>query len=1449
MSRIRLGAGGVSNARDITTTNVFTSGYVLKVANAAGSLEWAAAGSGGGGGGPANTDGLSEGSTNLYFTAARARSAFSAASNAIVSYDSSTGILSTNSTNLASAVTSGISAGTGLTESTSGGVKTITLSIPDDVITHDMLKTGIVEAVNLDSGIWATLAEAESGTSTNTIMTPQRTRQAANDSIRDLILNGYTHSTSGSIGTGQYRVDTQNGRVTINPSSGDSAKIADLDATGTNLEIRDGAAYLRGTISTTGTDANSNLTFQLTSPWDNAGTLAGGEILFERFMAHKIRHTEPAEGIVGTKALKITGTNSSAAFVKGAGSDGLAFVSDVDTDDISEGSTNLFWTGGRFDSAFSGKDTDDLSEGSTNQYFTQARARGAVSAASGAIVGFTQSTGVIDTSTANLATAMKGILGSGGSNVSITQSGNSIIVAATVSGGGGGGASTLSALTDTNIPNTITAGRPLIWDSTDSKWEPGLLNGGQLSNASMPITKLSGISANGTDGQLVAVDGSGGAKLVSATGIGVDTFTTSTAALTDSDYVLLGDGDELVKMTKRNWDSQSRPVHLRTDIQESGYVYKSSGSPAQSHVRLFDSGGNVIVGIVAKTGFELELNEILQQGFLVQIRNADSSKFRYGLVSGRSGTGAGNFWLATLDGSFLDSQGTFANDEALIFESFGQFAEIASYANQATAEAGVAFDKWMSPRATRQHAVAYQRDNEPAQQYEAEVASQLVLGSDSIVASGDWKITTADRKWRARLSTSQWTALDPLMRKGASFQVIDDSNSSVQQSGSVESVDRTIANSGSDRVVEFVYASGGTNSISDTTEIDSATFRFTAPQAGANRDWVLGHLKAGTGITRSTAANGDVTISAASSIEKASVAEMRAGEDDAKYATALGVKAAIDNARDSNLPEASLTGISLVGSGSISAANQAKLNTGNFFNMRLTAARYREIEDLLVADTRVRLISSDGTVRMNTTMSRAEEFDESASTDDLVINLASAGGLQLTDTFSNLTLNLRASWADDWDEAVDGFLTANLSAANSSVVVTHATGTGHGVTIGIGTITAPLLSGIDSSSAGALTISSDGTFGTATAGGGGNVTYATQGTANAGTSTNTVMSPATTHGVVEHLAHVASYTGFTHATSGNDMGAGTWWINSAGTQLRARGHDAAETQRMLNEFLIDRDCIMERSGARLDFGFTDVTAVSQGSNSVVQATITNHQATPANPTLTGTDWVIRVLPEQNRQVLEHAPAGSIPHIALARDDHSYLHVAQRADRNQFPSNTTFNVFPRNSASGVNPLGDASHMEFEPHTASSKFQLRVFGKPGWLGRGYTLDVHLRIQRIAQNDDGTWPSWSTDSPSGSNTQTLVRTDFSAEWRGLESAVPYLWEYIYTPSGSWTTANQRLRCELRRGQGTGAARSFTSSLDGTSPNQNMGTLAGQLNSNPSNSNAATSLTPFVFTATEFI
>jgi len=55
---------------------------------------------------------------------------------------------------------------------------------------------------------------------------------------------------------------------------------------------------------------------------------------------------------------------------------------DIDTDNVTEGSTNIFYTEARFDASLATKDTDDVSEGSTNLYFTDARADARIAAAS-----------------------------------------------------------------------------------------------------------------------------------------------------------------------------------------------------------------------------------------------------------------------------------------------------------------------------------------------------------------------------------------------------------------------------------------------------------------------------------------------------------------------------------------------------------------------------------------------------------------------------------------------------------------------------------------------------------------------------------------------------------------------------------------------------------------------------------------------------------------------------------------------------------------------------------------------------------------------------------------------------------------------------------------------------------------------------------------------------------
>ena len=72
----------------------------------------------------------------------------------------------------------------------------------------------------------------------------------------------------------------------------------------------------------------------------------------------------------------------------------------ITTDNITEGTSNLYWTQTRFNTAFSAKTTDDLSQGSTNKYFSNTLARQAISALSPIV--YNNSSGVISLASSDI---------------------------------------------------------------------------------------------------------------------------------------------------------------------------------------------------------------------------------------------------------------------------------------------------------------------------------------------------------------------------------------------------------------------------------------------------------------------------------------------------------------------------------------------------------------------------------------------------------------------------------------------------------------------------------------------------------------------------------------------------------------------------------------------------------------------------------------------------------------------------------------------------------------------------------------------------------------------------------------------------------------------------------------------------------------------------------------
>jgi len=135
--------------------------------------------------------------------------------------------------------------------------------------------------------------------------------------------------------------------------------------------------------------------------------------------------------------------------------------------DISEG-TNLYYTESRFDANFSDKTTDDLTEGSSNLYFTNSRARSSLVAGTG--IGYNPTTGTItlNSTTTNIPE---------GTNLYYTD----VRVDARIS------AATANILSDVEYTTTPISGDVLTWNPLNNIWEPAQppgATGGEANTAS-----------------------------------------------------------------------------------------------------------------------------------------------------------------------------------------------------------------------------------------------------------------------------------------------------------------------------------------------------------------------------------------------------------------------------------------------------------------------------------------------------------------------------------------------------------------------------------------------------------------------------------------------------------------------------------------------------------------------------------------------------------------------------------------------------------------------------------------------------------------------------------------------------------------------------------------------------------------------------------------------------
>ena len=330
-----------------------------------------------------DTDALSEGSTNLYYTDARARSALSAAGD--LSYNSTTGEFSVTtyktsdfSTDFATKDTGDLAEGTNLyyTDARVSSYLT-TNNYATESFVGTSVSTAISNLVDTAPTTLDTLNElaAALGDDPNfatTVTTSIGTKLATADfsTTADTWLSGKSTSDV-TEGTNLYYTDA---RVGSYLTANNYATSGDLPTALTDLGITDGTA---GQVLTT--DGSGTFTFEDgATPTTVSGTAPTnpeqGDLWFDNVNTGQL-YTYVDTTWISTAGLTTleyssVGDLSDVDITTAAPTDGQALIWDNANSKFVPGDS---FSQSDFDTAFTAKDTDDLSEGSTNLYYTDAR--------------------------------------------------------------------------------------------------------------------------------------------------------------------------------------------------------------------------------------------------------------------------------------------------------------------------------------------------------------------------------------------------------------------------------------------------------------------------------------------------------------------------------------------------------------------------------------------------------------------------------------------------------------------------------------------------------------------------------------------------------------------------------------------------------------------------------------------------------------------------------------------------------------------------------------------------------------------------------------------------------------------------------------------------------------------------------------------------------------------
>ena len=315
---------------------------------------------------PFDTDNLAEGSTNQYYTVTRAESAIDGHVSGGDGVNYAGGTISVDGTVVRTSGDEAIAgektfsndvtiSGNLTVSGTTVTVNTETLFLEDNIIT---LNYGTTGSPTQDSGIQVDrgdsadvfLKYSETGDEwqfTNNGVDYTKIAEDTSDLAEGSNLYHTTARARGAISAG--------GDLAYNSTSGEVSFTERTDS-----EVR-GLISVSGDLSynsTTGVISFTNDAGDIESVTAGAGLTGGG-----------------TTGDVTINVVAGTGISVSA--------DAVAVDMTVfDTDDVSEGSTNQYFTNARADARIAAANTDSLSEGSSNLYFTDARADARIAAAS-----------------------------------------------------------------------------------------------------------------------------------------------------------------------------------------------------------------------------------------------------------------------------------------------------------------------------------------------------------------------------------------------------------------------------------------------------------------------------------------------------------------------------------------------------------------------------------------------------------------------------------------------------------------------------------------------------------------------------------------------------------------------------------------------------------------------------------------------------------------------------------------------------------------------------------------------------------------------------------------------------------------------------------------------------------------------------------------------------------